>query len=284
MDALNATSPAASHWVLPKVPIYRVSELARRYPHRGDEEHLEQVGRWGAALCSIGVESSLDRVELLAAAASFNVAVSLIDSLVDDDESDESPIAEALRPDRLRIILADGAAESGHPSDEHDEVLVDVFESLLNRIGSNWRHEPKHIEFLGDLLQEMYDSEFGRSRDEFSAKQLPVVFLGAIGTSDEAYVDLFHALGRFIAAWDDWLDQYDDLTERQANVYFGSPRGLAIMTFYGRAAWRLVRGAQSITKVTAVLNDRLDSLITAVRLLPQPGQAAASGFLGTLVG
>jgi hypothetical protein len=257
-----------------------LAELSHSVPGRGSAARLADIGGWGAVICDLTAVSGPDRDQLLAAASKFNIGVSLFDSMVDENSPAMTEVAAALNVGRLRGWLEDPASPNGSFP---DAPVVQLFENALTSVGRHWMASPEHIRFLGDLLELMYMSELRRSDDPFAAKELPVLFLGAIGTSDPSQLDFYRRLGLFLAAWDDWLDQGDDIITRRPNIHFGSPRGFGAVSYFGRAVWRVSTGLRSLPPVTAELERRLTSATASAESLGPPISDRAHAFLTALL-
>lgn len=254
------------------IPRDRLVAISEAFPSRGDASRLAEIAGWGAAICALTLEPEPDAREVLAAAASFNLAVALFDTLVDERVSDLGDVARRLHPDHLRELLC-------HPSTNRipatmcDSEVVQLFDSAVRTAGRRWQDLQEHLTMMGDLLEAMYCSELGTSSDPFAAKEQPVLFLGAIGSADQRGLELHRSLGRFIAAWDDWLDQDQDILARRANVFFGIPCGRGLVGYYVRALWRTIGGTHSQSSVIELLESRLDVVLRNAAVLGDPAAA-----------
>lgn len=265
----QARPPAATF----SLPPQRLADLSAAFPWRGDFLRLDEIANWGAAICKVSFASSdvsEDTANLLTAAASFNLAVALFDSLVDEKSMQLQTVAPGLRPDCLRRVLHHPGTFSLAPVPGSGELIVRLFDDTLRTAGNYWQHNIGHLEFLGSLLEAMYNSELGSSDDPIAAKELPVLFMGAIGTAEPQALDLYVRLGRFIAAWDDWLDQDEDILKRKPNIFFGVARGRRAFAFYSRVLLRIIRGRDSFTPIIRQLTARLDSVLAAAQSSGNP--------------
>jgi hypothetical protein len=226
---------------------------------RGDSERLRRILWWGTVLADLpGTATGGVLVE----AGRFNLAFALFDSIVDDAPSRVPALAKALAPDRLRlrlagaspgVALATGVAEL--------EPVVQLFDRALADTGARLRTEPHRVEHLGDLLEAMFRSELRLTPDPFSAKTLPVVFLGALVDASSATARLFRALAEFLWLWDDWLDLAADLRRRRPNAFLGRG-GSAVCA---RGAARLAAGAWGHGRIATRLDRAFASSLDAAR-------------------
>ena len=177
--------------------------LAQTVPWRGDGSRLLEIASWGAVIAGLTTPVCPNhRAQVAREAALFNVGVAVFDSAVEEMPALRAGLARALDPRRLRARLADpdGMATqlTGRSPQEFD--LVRLFDVVLCNAGRRWAGDRTQLGYLADLLERMFLSEMGISRDFLAAKRLPVVFIGALGhpISDHRAASFYDALGRFV--------------------------------------------------------------------------------------
>lgn len=259
----------------------RLVAISKSFPSRGDADRLAEIAEWGAAICALTLEPQPDSKEVLAAAASFNLAVALFDTLVDDHSPDLGGVAQKLHPDHLREFLFHPSTNRV-PATACESEVVQLFDSAVRTAGRRWQDRQEHLTMLGDLLETMYSSELGTSPDPFAAKEQPVLFMGAIGSADRRCLELHRSLGRFIAAWDDWLDQDQDILARRANAFLGIPCGRGLVGYYLRALWRTIGRTRSQSSVIELLESRVDVVLSNAAMLGDPAAARTTILLTKL--
>jgi hypothetical protein len=259
-----------------------LEDLAARYGARGDARRLTEIAAWGAEICGLTADPPGDD-RAPGAAARFNLAVALFDSLVDDRCASLPAVARVLHPDRLTGWLERPDDTMPRPVDGSGGAVAALFEQAVRDAGRCWRSHARHRTLLAGLLASMYRSELGLSADPFAAKELPVVFLGALGTADPGALAMHRRLGRFIAAWDDWLDQDEDLVARRPNLFYGDPRGLGVVSYSGRAVLRTLGSRRTVRATRDELVARLDAVLVAAEAVGEPVATRTGALLGRLV-
>jgi hypothetical protein len=146
--------------------------------------------------------------------------------------------------------------------EESLDLVVRLFDVSLSGAGRRFAGRPALVRQMSRLLDTMYRSELGLSRDRFAAKNLPVVYIGALGNphGDERSERFFESFGYFIQLWDDWLDLTEDALALAPNVFLGAPQTAVslesfryTMRFLARAAGGPLFHAGLTTTLSAAL-------------------------------
>ncbi len=203
-------------------------------------------------------------------AANFNLAVALFDSVVDQAPSHRTALANALTPRQMRRRL-DAPGDPATAVHTREPVLVPVvglFDEVLTSAGARYAGDPAGRRYLGDLLDAMYRSELGLSRDPFDAKRLPVVFIGALAgaRAKSSRATLFDALADFFWLWDDWLDLTEDLARVAPNAFLGNPRWppvLGPLAYGARGVLHLGGGSWGRARLTRRVVVAIDAVLAA---------------------
>ncbi len=252
---------------------HQLAEIAKRFAWRGNIKNLERIAWWGSALGDVAsVRRPIDRSRVLWEAASFNLGVSLFDSILENESDKFPPLARALDGVRLRARLVRPSI-THRPltcDDNSLDLIVRLFDTALAGAGRRFNCWPAQIEYLSELLEVMYRSELGLSEDRFAAKTMPVVFIGALGNDyeDEQAHWFFGAFGRFIQLWDDWLDLSEDLRSLAPNAFLGAPRSVISFDALGysiRFLARTVGGRLFHEGIALTLSDALRISLSAAR-------------------
>jgi hypothetical protein len=192
------------------------AELARLSPERGDAARLREIAWFGSAVADIA-SSGDDAV--LRTGGLFNLAVALVDSVVDHRRDDRlASLAVALAPSALRSRLLLGRPlDSNGPGGE----IVALMDRVLRDVAERWRHDPSLLAEADALLTRMYVSEMRPGVSRRDAKLLPLTFVGVVSDRARRPVvrETVAGIGLFAALLDDWQDLADDLMAGRANTF-----------------------------------------------------------------
>lgn len=251
----------------------QLAEIAKRFSWRGNVKRLEKIAWWGSALGDVAsVRWPTDRSQILWEAASFNLGVSLFDSILEKETGKLALLARALDGVQLKVRLErpDITHKPLTCTDSSLKLIVRLFDSALSGAGRRFRCWPAQIKYLSELLETMYRSELGLSQDPFAAKIMPTVFIGALGNhnQEEQAHRFFECLGRFIQLWDDWLDLSEDSCRLAPNAFLGAPRSVVsfdALRYSVRFLARTAGGALFHEGIATTLSDALNKSLSAVR-------------------
>jgi hypothetical protein len=263
---------------------YDLAAVALRVSARGaTAEHLHLIARHGSALADIGCAPGReDRDQLLLDAAIFNLAVALIDSLVDEDAPAGASVARVLSPELVaRRLLAPDDPGGVVPTSDSLGGLYALCDALLVRLGRRFAADRAKLEQLGGMLAQMHRSEFDAKADRLAAKALPVAFIGVLvddGRSPHIQ-ELYRELGALIGSADDWHDLPGDMRHLRANQFvLARDRTLRHQLEYlARGAYRLVFPGRLAEEVITTLSERATCVLTlAQRISPETQSKTAS--------
>ena len=251
-----------------------IEAVARAVPERGGTDDFDRIAFWGAALCWLTADAPTS--EILKAAAAFNAGVAAFDSVVGRHSGSLSELTEALAPAELRRVVQDPDERLGEVSDDHAPVVA-LFQVALSTFGARWRRHSEQLSLGCDLLERMYRSELGLSSAPWSAKTLPTVFAGLLGTDDPIRIEFHRALGRFLADWDDWMDLDEDLVRLAPNRHLclvGQPH----LGGHVSRAIAMATSERARQRVRQRLRDDLAEVFAAADRAGSPVAERTSGF------
>jgi hypothetical protein len=270
---------------------YDLAALALRVSARGSTaEHLHLIARHGSALADVGCAPAReDRDQLLLDAAIFNLAVALIDSLVDEDAPAGAGVARVLSPDLVsrRLRAPDDPAggilpvADGVPASDSLGGLYALCDALLVRLGRRFARDRARLAQLGGMLAQMHRSEFDAKADRLAAKALPVAFIGVLVDDGRSpYLqELYRELGALIGSADDWHDLPGDMRHLRANQFvLARDRTLRHrLEYLARGAYRLALPGRLAEEVVGTLGERATRVLTlARRISPETQNKTAS--------
>ncbi|MDF1596038.1 MAG: hypothetical protein P1T08_08075 [Acidimicrobiia bacterium] len=258
-----------------------LARVAAAVPERGDTKRLSQIAGWGAAACWITAEPDTEDV-VYAAAGAFNLAVAVFDSVLDRGPERSAALVGSLAPPHLARVLNDPERQRFEPVGSEHEPVTELFHVALAGFVGRWGNDRGHMSLALDLLSTMYRSEVGESDDPMPAKALPSAFLGLMGTNDPAHIDMHRALGRFLAAWDDWMDLDEDLLGFRPNRYLGNPQGWNVMCYLVQAV-KLVASSRAHRPVRSDLRRQLQATIHKAMALDHVARSRTLGFVEALL-
>jgi hypothetical protein len=249
----------------------KLEEIGQHFPWRGTAQRLETIAWWGSAVGDIACRRRpFERSQILCEAAGFNLGISLFDSILEHEPSKSPYLIEVLNEAHLKERMRDPLeADTQLICDDPTlDLLVQLFDRALSSIGQRFAASVRQIDYLSELLQEMYRSELGLSNDRFAAKSLPIVFIGtwANPNEDERAFCFFDALGCFMRLWDDWLDITDDVRNLAPNSFIGAPSSLAsfdALGYFARFLARAIGGTLFHKGVSNALCDALKKSLSA---------------------
>jgi hypothetical protein len=285
MDALRALVPEGSRTWPPEfegelLDHHLLLRAARGTPERGDLPRLVQIGWWGAVVCWTTLDE-IDGGEACRAAAAFNLAIALFDSVLDRGRNRSRELVAALAPHHLERVLVDPTGEEFAPVPLDQSCVTELFHDSLSAYARRWDGDPASVADALELLTAMYRSEIGEADDPFAAKSLPSVFLGMLGTRASGRLEMQEALGRFIASWDDWMDLDEDLTSLRPNLLLGVPRGLGLGPYLTRGVTSVVLGASRASRRR--LCRELGAVVETASGLESDCRSRIFGFLDALL-
>ena len=240
-------------------------DLAKAVPERGDEKRLLEIARWGSVLGDLAVPtSSPQRDAVLREAALFNLGVALFDTYVDESLAQLPVLATALAPSKLEKRLFDPKNKRAHLSRHYPAVspVVALFDHVLSSVGSRRRTAPEYLAGLISMLDCMYRSELGLSKDPFVAKRLPVLFVGHLGAEPMNFQPhgMFDSLAQFLQYFDDWQDLADDLVKFAPNAFISryNTKGiLHVASYLSGGVGRLILGGIGHRQLAYALNSMM---------------------------
>jgi hypothetical protein len=259
---------------------FEFDTLSRLVPSRGNRDRLLEIAWFGSAVADVAASSEDPFGEqVLRDGALFNVAISLVDSVLDDASDPRSrALTHFLAPMHLRRRLI------GEPIASSDDVrpIVRLFDDALGSIGQRWRHRVAVIDDADFLLSRMYKSEMVPTASRLDAKRLPFAFVGLVsdGTQRLEVLEVSERLGAFVALLDDWQDLGDDLIAGRANVFLDD-RDLSLATLRPRIAGSARR--RSLAEVATRLRTALDDTLVAADRAGSRVALKTRSFLGQLL-
>jgi hypothetical protein len=261
------------------LPSGEADRLAAAIPStRGSGESLRRIFWWGTALADVARHGDAG---IRREAGRFNLAFALFDTAVDERASLTPHLAAALDPSRLRARLLRPVGELTALTTTVPELepLVRLFDSALADVGRRLAITPQRIGRLADLLQLMFRSELRLISDPFSAKTLPVVFIGELVDEDFATARLFRQLAEFCWLWDDWLDLAEDLVRLRPNAFLDRRRRTAVLI----GARRLLAAGRSQRAIASRLEDTVKASLDAAVQISDTSLERTAAFYHELV-
>jgi hypothetical protein len=246
------------------------------------------IARLGSAIADIASPSTTRHRQLiLREAALFNLAVALYDTAFDDAPTLRSELADVLSVSRVRDRLEGFSVKALRSEHPRLGDLVSLVESVVSSIRWRYRATPRHLSYLGDLIDKMYSSEVTPHADRRDAKILPIVFIGALSDegAEHSHLRLFVALGKWLSLMDDWQDMGRDMVALRANQFIiprdGQP---GLLLRYATQGLRLVLDANAPEATRNQLTDALRDLLLAADLAGDEKAGKTRGFATTILG
>lgn len=254
--------------------IHRLPEIACHFAWRGEAEKLAKIAWWGSALGDIAsTPQATDRLNIMWESAAFNLGVALFDSVLEKAADQTSMLlSRVLDPVHLQ-------ARMNHPSSSDKQLtcqeprlslIVQLFDTVLSSVGGRLNSAPHRLNQLWKMLEAMYRSELGLSRDRFAAKTQPVMFIGGLANDprdSKAYI-FFKLLALFIHFWDDWMDMAEDLRNPAPNAFLTGPKSTApflALTNSLHGLFRILGGALYHESIARTLSDAIRDTLQAAK-------------------
>jgi hypothetical protein len=266
--------------------------LARLIPDRGDAHRLREIAWFGSAVADIASSGTgAARANLVAhdaaieSGALFNLAVALVDSVVDGHRDERAAnLRASLAPEALRSRLVNGAALN---TDGAAGAVIAVFDAVLADVRERWHDDLRLLAAAAALLRRMYVSEMQPGASRRDAKMLPLVFIGLVSdpVGRPAVQATVEGIGALAALLDDWQDLGDDICAGRGNV-FVHERDVSRTTGAGRALTgvRLVaRPRRTCGVVAGEIRAALDATLDAARRTSSDVEAKVHAFLRRLL-
>jgi hypothetical protein len=270
---------------------YGFTDLARRFPSRGDIRDLRRVAWYGSALADIGCRpGTAGRADVLRTGALFNVAVALADTVVDDypetlRRAQGVPHPAALERRLFQPLDRQAALTSPDPALRG---IARLFDCALSSLGQRYALDPATLRVLAGQLAGMYESEVGHGADRMPAKTLPTIFIttSAAGAGDLATKRLAERLARLLARLDDWTDLGRDICRLRANGFVlpHHGRGRHLLSYTRRALYRVLGGRRSHAEIGWMLADACKATLEAATAAGPDAHAKTCALLWRMVG
>lgn len=198
---------------------FEFTTLAKYCPQRGNENQLKQIAWFGSAIADISIENkNQERKKILTEAALFNLGICLFDSIIDDAPNKRKILLSIINLKTIKQkLLSPQFFFFEQSQDNHITLIANIFDTVFGSIG---QRQCKIDEFYV-MIARMYESEIETSEEIFSAKYLPVVFIGRLGQKEVNYYyhSYFSRLAEFLFIYDDWLDLADDALHLKTNYF-----------------------------------------------------------------
>ncbi|HEV7653532.1 MAG TPA: hypothetical protein VGP36_02190 [Mycobacteriales bacterium] len=262
------------------------NDLSRLNPDRGDAGRLCEIAWFGSAVADIA--SSGDgsaNLRALRTGGLFNVAVALVDSVVDRRRDGRAGgLTVALAPPALRDrLLVERPLDTEGPGGE----IVALMDVVLRDVAERWRHDPQMLAEAHELLTRMYISEMRPGVSRRDAKLLPLTFVGVVSDHARrpAVRETVQGISRFAGLLDDWQDLGDDLVAGRANAFLHE-RDLAPATSAPRAltgARLIARPRKASSGIAGQVRAALLTTVEAARRAGGDVEAKTHAFLRCLL-
>jgi hypothetical protein len=227
-----------------------LARLANVFPTRGSYGTLREILWFGSALAELtGSRSQKEPSTAVRDAALFNLAVSLIDTVVDERPAMVKPLRNALNPTNIyrRLERPNQSPPLSTASPELDE-LLSLCDYLLARLGRRFSGDQPSLLVIRDLLWRMHLAEFSADSNPLDAKKIPVIFIWVIsGDHRESTYQLFLRLSDILSLVDDWQDLTKDILHLRANQFLGltASKKPAVVTYLLQASWHIIAAEAS---------------------------------------
>lgn len=162
----------------------------------------------------------------LTQAALFNLAVSLIDSIVDNNNQIQlTKFKEEINKEVIISLLKEkniNLSPNKYNDDKFLSVLVTLIKHILVSIGISFKDRKDLTMEITGMIWDMYKSELKlHDYKKLDAKFLPILFISKLRILDPEkqphYDNFFKSISEFFYIYDDWVDLVDDIFDGNNN-------------------------------------------------------------------